>query len=1535
VGFLNRLGKIAKGFGGALYAPVGLVKDVAFEIIPGEQDDDELDGFIGAIFQHGLNRGGDWLGNVVGPEGGWGSVIGGLPEGPRQFPGRALGGAMDAAEFAYREGVSEPLSTVFTMSSLMGKHGPGVYLEGDRWQEAYRIAQDRSPGEAFGIATLAPGKDPSDPKTQAQLDGTPAFEVMSSVQDATIRFGLDPLTVVGKGLKLAKFASKMPVLAADEAEQVARLGTKATKAAAKAAEKGTPQAARKAERATEQFDQIKASRDRLVEKRLAKYEDPKTLRAKRLDNFVKATFDGDKDAAQIRDQFFPGDPNGADISALIAEAGDFKTRRQVVKGLMGDRKAVESLYEQRADVAAKIERATAWRNTLIDLRHGGLNVEDDILRRAEREVHGLYDDQVRMQRAQDMFEKHPLLFTPRVSRTRAATTGLIRTNWYQNSRLARPARVILTGQLPHHFVNYHDPKSDAHIHRLLRQSYLPIEEQDELRSAYINAALPPQRQQVHQQIEQRVMESIADKTGMSVDDLQRGVDAMTNGQARAAAVIKGRTYSGTGRDIVKFLDDSGTFNEVHLPMTVTQEANIVPVIPIRQVKRAATRLGRLRTRFPDTPSPDDALTAFYSVWRPAALLRGGWPQRVVGDEQGRIMAKIGALTQVKNLGGAAARNVSERLEQLPDTYKLVKQIPEKGFRQARGEMRQMHQLRGVGELNINGHMVEDAFGRTGEARNIYSNLLEARPDWNKLAGNLERMELEEFRRLGEWTVLDPTNADHALGYGPAWERVVNLHLGQDEVAGRLLRGESQEDVVRWLRHDPEGQAHAARMGMSRPIQSIEADYMEEWVEKLAQDIDDYTLGDESLRQLAAQGKATIADLERIAPEPSTRPNIYGEMVLQDTRKSRVSRWWTKKIDKAFQVLGATPTNVLSRNRYFEHLYRAEMKRLVNLHEAQNGVMDAKAIERMQKASRDFALIETKDLLYDLAETTEFTEMMRNVIPFYGAWQEVLTRWAGIAAENPAVVGRIRTIWSAPDRAGLITDEAGTEVEFGNSTGRNPLVPEWGDTVPLGKERYITFNIPEWAQKGIPGLRFGDQVKFNKKSFNLVSNGPPSVGPPVQILVNEVVKDNPTLEESVKFMLPFGTSNDIMEIILPSAYKRAYGLAEGEESREFAFQRLKIMQTLAVEMDEGRRPKVTGEKLYDMATQEARKMQMLRVFANFTAPAAPSFQFPYQTYVSAFREAQRRYSEEAKLNQGPPMALADEHGTSRTPDEWFYDKFGKEFFALTERMTKSVDGVPPTREGEALRKKHVDLIEEFPELGGLIVGRDGAGEFSGAVYDSQLSTPVKPGSRLTQRLQKSMEEFDEGPEVRKAWIEYTRAMDMIEAERIARDLPSLQVAEARDLAYMKRAVVEKLEQEYPEWAESRATVDNEKWGRRIEGMRRIASDPVLSQRPEIEALTTYFEARDIITNELAQRDAKTLSAVANQDLADLWNAIKGQLVESNLAFSQLYYRWLERDPLEVETPLEEMLVGSGGSSAYKTPLSSGASSSRGYKTPLSQ
>jgi hypothetical protein len=148
------------------------------------------------------------------------------------------------------------------------------------------------------------------------------------------------------------------------------------------------------------------------------------------------------------------------------------------------------------------------------------------------------------------------------------------------------------------------------------------------------------------------------------------------------------------------------------------------------------------------------------------------------------------------------------------------------------------------------------------------------------------------------------------------------------------------------------------------------------------------------------------------------------------------------------------------------------------------------------------------------------------------------------------------------------------------------------------------------------------------------------------------------------------------------------------------------------------------------------------------------------------------------------------------------------------------------------------------------------------------------------------------------MEFGRAMDLIEAERVQRGLPSLKVKAARDLAQMKRQITAGIAAKFPEWYADFSVVDRGAAERKVAGMREIAADDRLAGRDDIAGLREYLQLRDLVSAELTKRaavgGAKSLDAADNTDLDGLWEQIKGAMLERNLAFSSLYYRWLSHD-----------------------------------------
>ena len=1523
----------------------------------------------------------------------------------------------------------------------------------------------------------------------------------------------------------------------------------------------------------------------------------------------------DRTAARIRDLAFPDHRDGAIISRVLAEADDLPT---AWGALMGDRASMETLFATRADLAGRISRISGDQARIDHMKRMvgvigpdqlPLELPGDIkmIEASQKnvEIDQLYDIEAKL--AYHEKANAAVREIPRISATSERRSQFTRSEFFQSSPLAVPLRLAVNMR-PRNMVDLHDPAGDAQVTRLLRKARLPLEMQDELRGRYMSAADPTARNRVLAQAEAASIRSIAARHGITDQaEIDKLVAAAERGRTHSMAAIAGsRQYDGAGRAYIEDIGDDGVVSKVYLPISATQEFNqyLLPDLDaiddvLRIHGQDITRVGAVKA------GAGEFLEAYQRLWKPSVLLRVGWPLRVVGEEQVRIMSQIGALLTAGKAAVALTRYGKDLgVEQINNVSQAIRRVPksERTFKGdlGRAEAAKRRGLR-TGTMNIRGNEVESAWGTNETFNDISRQMNSAGASMNAVVQTADDLR-NGLRRevMGEWQSLDPTTP----GYSEAWEHGVNRQIGQDEMWRQFLEGKTLDEVRDWAETTAAGRAYLKRVPHWR-------NRLDDWLDIAEQTANDY-LPTPELKRLALDGKARISHLEQIIPDAAGRPTVHGAVIKEVQGRSRIGVALTKMRDEAMRVLGTIPTDVLSRQPYFDHHYTQEVTRLIDLAADQGMDLTPDILRGYEAKARSFALGESKKLLYDLADSSELAHTLRFIAPFYcvddqtqaltrrgwlwghelttddivlsmdpatkelrwspvrrifrkhysgemfrirsgaasrrgridalvtpghkfamsdgrllavealrqrqriqtmgeplasegeilsdafvevvgwavteghykrggttieisqstkanpdkverirgvlkragahwhefqagvdhqiryfgvtgfmaqmikqvapnrvmtseflgslapyqrgllietmidadgtrrgqggrvfvqkspeamdafvmlctlqgvqtvvtpkgpclaatlleskqvatsylagsnrgrgqgfrsgealrrptehyegtvwcpttdhgtfvcrrngvvyvtgnSAWQEVITRWTGIAVDNPAFVARLHEIWRAPERMGIVTDEDGNTLNA-DGTATSPL----GDKVEPGRDRYVNMkllasdNVVGKAlfndlTRNIPGARLAENTKFNKRSANLIAQGAPGVGPIVQIPLNEIAKGRPEIEDSVRWALPFGATQSTFDMVLPATLRRMKTKAGGEEDRLYSNQLMRIYWDMQVDYNLGKR---TEAPTYGEAKKRTDSFYNVRTVASFVSPVAPSFQSPYQPYIDVYRALKEKDPE--------------------TADEKFLLQFGEEFFPLTQSLSRSMDGIPPTLEGAAARDRYVDLIERHPGLGGLIIGAEGAGEFSSAVYQSQLAKPVAPGSSDKQRKAFSFEDAKAQPNERLGWAEYSKAMDVIDAERMNRGLPNLQVRAAQDLADLKRGVIASLEKKYPEWAQVFNVTDRGVWARKINGLREIAGDERLAGRAEISELRRYLGARDQVVDILAARKAQggasTITAASNTDLKGVWDQITGRMV-TNPAFASVFYRYLERDPLELET-----------------------------------
>lgn len=193
---------------------------------------------------------------------------------------------------------------------------------------------------------------------------------------------------------------------------------------------------------------------------------------------------------------------------------------------------------------------------------------------------------------------------------------------------------------------------------------------------------------------------------------------------------------------------------------------------------------------------------------------------------------------------------------------------------------------------------------------------------------------------------------------------------------------------------------------------------------------DHIVPDENgLRQLVSDKKfqVTEKELTDLYPDAARRPTVNGDVLDYNTGTHGVLDAVHRFRDWAMRGLASQPTDVLSRHPTFDALYRQRMKQLVDVHETPDGLLDNGVLSQFQRQSREYALRETNRLLIDISAQSNLAHMFRYISPFFGANQQALARWAGVIADNPAVLRRFDQVWNSPNQLGLVVDENGDPV----------------------------------------------------------------------------------------------------------------------------------------------------------------------------------------------------------------------------------------------------------------------------------------------------------------------------------------------------------------------------------------------------------------------------------------------------------------------------------------------------------------------------
>jgi hypothetical protein len=746
---------------------------------------------------------------------------------------------------------------------------------------------------------------------------------------------------------------------------------------------------------------------------------------------------------------------------------------------------------------------------------------------------------------------------------------------------------------------------------------------------------------------------------------------------------------------------------------------------------------------------------------------------------------------------------------------------------------------GYNNFYLGGYSVENAYGNTPTDVSVYKNSISSdnsmRQVWDG-ASVIQRRTNRQRARL-QYDVLD---SQQRAVFANAYNDTVNRQwLPKGDASGpfqefmRLFwKGKTDEEIFRFMQTDGVRVRDAFGDDLANPIT------LRQHIEKIRMEMNGY-IPDlpefAHLRKKAASG-GQIEWVRDIIPvvkkhfdgrielvREAANTNDFGKVVgdasfldLVDKKvlQVRVMDW----LDSAFESIGTMPTDALTRSTVFNAIYQREVARqLGGLENAPNNFrLTGKTIKDIEQRARVVAISETKDLLYDLAERSRFEEVASNLMPFVGAWQEVISRWTGIAIDNPLLISQAIRNWRLLDAE----DDDGNKL----AVFRLPsiLKYEW----QYGAEIRLF---------GKASILADTAINLNIKSASMMG-GLPGVGPLVSYPISEAVIANPELEDAVGWILPFGVyegNRSLARFISASTspWQRAvagsYTAGLGLDTPERARTMLRLTMDLAAEY-EASGDVVENEndwKVFeDEVGRRTNQVLAIRAFGAVNLPFSFRMQSPHWRMIDEYHR------------------IAKEDGIEAA-DTWLLHNHS-DLWVVTGRQTAAAGVATATLEGQRGYLRHKEMADAWPEIGGFLMGRVGAADvrfnFSKAVQIKELEEG--------RRVDLTPREIYEGAQQTRGWRTWGNVMDQITDELQAKMRLGFSgdIHAHPELVQFRRAAAVANGRENPSWYKEYLAPNSPYVAARImQAFREVISDPTFDYRPEWPFIQRFIDLHDSI------------------------------------------------------------------------------------------
>ncbi|MEC9096700.1 MAG: hypothetical protein VX776_08720, partial [Planctomycetota bacterium] len=805
------------------------------------------------------------------------------------------------------------------------------------------------------------------------------------------------------------------------------------------------------------------------------------------------------------------------------------------------------------------------------------------------------------------------------------------------------------------------------------------------------------------------------------------------------------------------------------------------------------------------------------------------------------LASAKALTQeIENLQTATriletgAEVVSEHDKWLLDNLKetnapLYDKFDQVGLLAAEGNYNNVY---------FGGYGVENAFGSNPADIAIYKNAISSdnsnRQIWEGASSAARRR-----TRQSDRSQYDVANPKHGDTFPAAYNDTVNRqwipHGDRSGPFQTFMRmfwdGSSDEDILRFLQGDGVVVREAFPDTFEANPQALIADLRAE-TNTLIPDLPEFA----DLRRKAADGieiqwerdvvpvlnRHFDGDVNKARTAAGTDDfgKVVGDSTLQDIAETRnMQSQVTEWVDKAFENIGTLPTDALTRSPLFRTIYEREVARQLGALKGPDGdvfTLTGNDIAKIEQRARTKAISKSKELLYDLAERTRFEEVVANIMPFVGAWQEVITQWTGIAIDNPQMVARAIRNWRLID----------AEDEHGKALSIFRLPSIFGADIPFGG-KLIPF--ADGKLFGKASVLADTAVNFNIKSVSMIG-GAPGIGPLVSFPVSEIVIENPSFESAVDWILPYGVNEGDNALkrwfsSVAPAWSKAMAGGLGLDTPERGRTLARITADLAYEY-ESHGEIIETEADWIVFEEEVfrrtEKVLQIRALGAMSLPMSFRMQSPHWKMIEKYYEISKETGLEA----------ADTWLLHNHPDLW----------VITGRQTAARGVASGTLQGEKAYRAHQDAADKWPELRDLYIGRTGPMDVR---FEHSRAVAIKEKSE-GRRVDLTPREIYENASLGKGWRTWNQVTSFINEQLQAAEAmgQSADINAHPKLLDLRNSAAVIYGKQNPVWYEEYMEPQNPfTQARIIQGLREFLIDPTFNYHPSWALIEKWVDNHD--------------------------------------------------------------------------------------------